>query len=283
MKTGIIVQARTSSTRLPEKVLLELPYNSGIKVLSQVIRRLKKSQRADLIIVATTTDEEDQKIIDLAMQEQVRSFRGSKANVLERYYLAAKENNLDHVVRITSDCPCIDPELIDYFISEHLKENADYTSASLQSKYPHGLDVEVMKFSALEKAYQQAKEGFEKEHVTIFMYRSHPELFRIHTIGVPSEYTDPGIRITLDTKEDYTLLCAVFDYLYAGNQYFGLKEIFGLFKLKPWLKNINSQIIQKKVFDTIEEEAVEAVKILKMQDLNKSAQFLEKEVVNKGI
>jgi spore coat polysaccharide biosynthesis protein SpsF len=278
MKTGIIVQARTSSTRLPEKVLLELPYNSGVKVLSQVIRRLKKSQKADLIIIATTTDEEDQKIIDIAIHEQVFSFRGSKANVLERYYLAAKENKLDHIVRITSDCPCIDPGLIDYFIAEHLKNNADYTSVSLQSRYPHGLDVEVIKFSALEKAYQQAKEDFEKEHVTMFIYRSHPELFRIHTIDAPAEYTDPAIRITLDTKDDYTLLCAVFDYLYSKNEYFDVKEIFGLFKAKPWLKHINSQVVQKKVFDTLEEEIEEALKILNLRDLNKASSFLKEHI-----
>jgi spore coat polysaccharide biosynthesis protein SpsF len=281
MKTGVIVQARTSSTRLPEKVLLELPYGSGIKVLAQVIRRLKKSSMTDTIIIATTTDDEDQKIIDVARGEKVLSFRGSKENVLERYYLAAKENKLDHVVRITSDCPCIDPGLIDYFIQEHLKENADYTSSALKFKYPHGLDVEVMKFSALEKAYLEAKENFEKEHVTIFIYRSRPELFKIHTIQAPEEYRDPLIRITLDTKEDYTLLCAVYDDLYSKNPLFGLKEIFELFKTKPWLKNINSSVIQKKVFNTLEEEVEEAIRVLKLQDLNKAVEYLQKQMFNK--
>jgi spore coat polysaccharide biosynthesis protein SpsF len=274
MKTGVIVQARTSSTRLPEKVLLELPYGGGIKVLNQVIRRLKKASELNSIIIATTTDTEDSRIVAVAEQEKVLSFRGSKENVLERYYLAAKENRLDHVVRVTSDCPCIDPELIDHCVRQHLKENADYTSTSLADKYPHGLDVEVMKFTALEKAYQEAKENFEKEHVTIFIYRSHPELFKIHALHAPEEYWDPSIRITLDTKEDYALLCAVYDYLYVKNEYFGIKEIFALFRSKPWLKNINNNIVQKKVFDTREEELEEAMKILDLQDLKRAKQYL---------
>ncbi|HXA01456.1 MAG TPA: glycosyltransferase family protein [Cytophagaceae bacterium] len=280
MKIGCIIQARTSSTRLPEKVLKELPFNSGVSVLRQVIRRVKKSSKVNVIIIATTEDSEDEKIIDISLRENVLWFRGSKENVLERYYLAAKENDLDHVVRITSDCPCIDPVLIDHFIEEHLKENADYTSTQAQSRYPHGLDVEVMKFEALEKAYQQAKEDFEKEHVTMFMYRSRPDIFRIHTIEAPAEHRDSGIRITLDTKDDYTLLCTVFDYLYNKNEYFGVKEIFDLFKSKPWLKEINSHIAQKKVFNTLNEEIEEAIKILKLQDFNKASSLL-KEYIRK--
>jgi spore coat polysaccharide biosynthesis protein SpsF len=275
MKTGVIVQARTSSARLPEKVLLELPYGSGVKVLAQVIRRLKKASELNTIIIATTTDQEDQKIVDVAEQEKVFSFRGSKENVLERYYLAAKENKLDHVVRITSDCPCIDPSLIDRCVQEHLKADADYTSTSLQYKYPHGLDVEVMKFSALEKAYQEAQENFEREHVTIYIYRSRPTHFKIHSIQAPEEYRDASIRVTLDTKEDYALVCAVYDYLYSKNPYFGVSEIFQLFKDKPWLKNINSSIVQKKVFNTLEEEVEEAVKILRMQDMERAVKILQ--------
>jgi spore coat polysaccharide biosynthesis protein SpsF len=283
MKIGCIIQARTSSTRLPEKVLKELPFNSGTSVLQQVIRRVKKSSKVNIVIVATTEDTEDKKITEVALKENVLCFRGSKENVLERYYLAARENKLDHVIRITSDCPCIDPGLIDQFIEEHLKKNADYTSAPAGSRYAHGLDVEVMKFSALEKAYQEAKENFEKEHVTIFMYRSRPDLFKLHTVFVPEEFRDQDIRITLDTIDDYTLLCAVFDYLYSRNEYFGVKEIFDLFKEKPWLKNINSNVLQKKIFNTLAEEAEEAVKILKLSDLNRSAQFLQKEIINKKI
>ena len=105
---GAIIQARTSSTRLPGKVLLELPYGSGITVLQQVIRRLKQSKKIDTIVVATTEDKADDAIVDIASRESVSSFRGSKENVLERYYLAAKSFGLETIVRITSDCPCID-------------------------------------------------------------------------------------------------------------------------------------------------------------------------------
>ncbi len=104
---GAVIQARTSSTRLPNKVLLELPYRSGITVLQHVIRRVKQSQKIEVIVVATTEDNADDSIVNIALREGVLCFRGSKENVLERYYLAAKKHKLDSVVRITSDCPCI--------------------------------------------------------------------------------------------------------------------------------------------------------------------------------
>ena len=141
MKIGAIVQARTSSTRLPEKVLLELPYGSGITVLQQVIRRLKASEKINQIIIATTTDDADDKIISIAKKENVQFFRGSKENVLERYYLAAKENDLDVIVRITSDCPCIDTPIVDSIINEHVNSKSDYTSNTLIRTYPDGLDA----------------------------------------------------------------------------------------------------------------------------------------------
>lgn len=273
MKIGAIVQARTSSTRLPQKVLKNLPYDSDITVLEQVIRRLKQSKKLNEIIIATTTDENDKKIVDIAEKEIVQWFRGSKDNVLERYYLAAAENNLDVIVRITSDCPCVDPEVVDLIINNHIKNESDYTSNTLTRTFPVGLDVEVISFKTLESCYDNASTDLEKEHVTLYVHNNLNQFKTKNIVLNESEMYD--IRITLDTEEDYALLCAIFDYLYMDDKLFKLNEIIGLFKHKPWLKLINKKIMAKKSFETFEDELEEALFILKMQELNNVKKFLE--------
>ncbi|MCD6238898.1 MAG: glycosyltransferase family protein [Thermotogae bacterium] len=278
MEIAAIIQARTSSTRLPQKVLKELSYNSGITCLEQVIRRVKKSKKLNEIIIATTEGKEDDDIVKIAQKESVKYFRGSKENVLSRYYFAAKENNIDVIVRITSDCPCIDPDIIDLVIDTHINKMADYTSNTLTRTYPHGLDVEVFNFNALEEAYKKATKDFEKEHVTPYIYKN-PQRFKINILKAPKELYAPDIRITLDTEEDYALLCAVFDYLYPKNEYFNAYDIVNLFKEKPWLKLINKRVVQKKILNTLEEEIKEAIKILDLQDLKRARDFLQKSLV----
>jgi len=174
LKTGAIIQARTSSTRLPQKVLKELPQGSGITVLGQVIRRLKRAGRLNEIIVATTEDTEDTEIIEIAKKEGVNNYRGSRRDVLKRFYGAAKQNGLDVIVRITSDCPCIDPDLIDLIIDKHSYTKADYTTNTLVRTFPYGLDMEVLNFTVLEKACDEAKDMYEREHVTPFIYKKQP-------------------------------------------------------------------------------------------------------------
>ncbi|MDI6723953.1 MAG: glycosyltransferase family protein [Methanobacterium sp.] len=273
MKIGAIVQARTSSTRLPDKVLKKLPYNSNITVLEQVIRRLKESKKLNEIVIATTTDDNDKKIVEIAKKENVPWFRGSKNNVLERYYLAAAENNLDVVVRITSDCPCVDPEVVDLIIENHLKNDSDYTSNTLTRTYPVGLDVEVINFKSLKKCYDNAGTDLEKEHVTLYVHNNLNQFKTKNIVFNEPEMSD--IRITLDTEEDYALLCAVFDYLYEDNELFKLNQIIDLFKHKPWLKLINKKIMAKKSFKTFEDQLEEALIILEMQELNDVKKFLE--------
>jgi len=272
-KIGAIVQARTSSTRLPEKVLLDLPYGSGVNVLQQVIRRLKASKHINQIITATTTDDADTKIVNTAKKENVLFFRGSKDNVLERYYLAAKENDLDIIVRITSDCPCIDPEIVDEVLSTHLKKRSDYTSNTLIRTFPVGLDVEVISLQTLEKCYNNAKKDLEKEHVTLYV---HNNLDKFKTENVSLEGTDRSqIRITLDTEEDYALLCSVFDYLYEPDEFFKYNDIINLFEGKPWLSLINKKIVAKKSFKTVDDEFNEALRILELQELKNARKFLQ--------
>jgi spore coat polysaccharide biosynthesis protein SpsF len=271
---GAIIQARTSSTRLPGKVLLELPYGSGITVLQQVIRRLKQSKKIDTIVVATTEDKADDAIVDIASREGVSSFRGSKENVLERYYLAAKTFGLDTIVRITSDCPCIDASLVDATIGHYYAENADYSSISATRTFPHGLDNEVFSFAVLEMAYKNAAKDYEKEHVTPYIYKTNPDKFKISFLDAPGGLCRPDIRVTLDTEEDYVLLCAVFDYLYGVNQFFDAVKIVSLFDQKPWLALISRKVIQKKVLDSLEDEVAEALRVLEFQDLGRVKDLL---------
>ena len=275
MKIGAIVQARTASTRLPGKILSELPYHSGITVLQQVIRRLKKAAGLNEIIVATTINDEDKIIVDAALNENVGWSRGSADNVLERYYSAARESKLDIIVRVTSDCPCIDPEIVGRVIAEHLERGSDYTSNSLIGTFPHGMDAEVINFEALERAYREATKDYEREHVTPYIYKTKSSMFRISGLEAPHEFYAPDIRVTLDTEDDYALLCAVFDYLYPMDEFFGIEDIMSLFREKPWLRLINRKSIQKKIFESFEEEAEEAVRILKLQDLRRVKQFIE--------
>lgn len=274
MKIGAVIQARTSSKRFPGKILKYLPYDTNITVLEQVIHRLKKSKKLNEIIIATTTDENDRKIVEIAKKENVSFYEGSKNNVLERYYLAAKKNDLDVVVRITSDCPCMDPDIVDLVLETHLNKNSDYTSNTLMRTFPVGLDVEVMSFQTLEKCYNNAKTDLEKEHVTFYVHNNLNK-FKIENV-VANGPNESRIRITLDTEEDYILLCAIFDYLYKNDEIFKLKEILKLFKDKPWLILINEKIIAKKSYETFEDEIKDALRVLELQELNNAKELLQK-------
>jgi len=238
MKIGVVIQARISSTRLPGKILLNLPYGSKMTVLQQVIRRVKRAKKINRIIIATTTKKVDDVIVKIAQKEGVDCFRGSESNVLERYYLAARKYKLDTIVRVTSDCPCIDPTILDKLITTHQNTKADFTSNCLTKTFPHGVDAEVFKFATLETAYKNASLDFEKEHVSEYI-PNNPKRFRIVEYKASKKYYAPDIRITLDTKEDYTLFCLVFLLLYKKNHFFDTLDIINLFTKNPWIKLIN--------------------------------------------
>ncbi len=273
--TGVIIQARTGSTRLPSKILKDLPYGSGTTVLEQVIRRVQKSKQTDIIVIATTKKNEDDIIVDIARQCGVKWFRGSSADVLSRYYHAAAAFQIDTVVRITSDCPCIDPWIIDKCISSFTERNVDYLSNTLSRSFPHGLDVEVFSFRALTKAFNEATSPQQREHVTPFIIGNRDRFLHGFIRAEADEY-GPEIRITLDTEDDYMLLCLVFDYLYQCNPFFGVKEIVSLFRRKPFLNLINRKILQKRPCNSLEEEFSEALKLLELQDLHEIAALIKK-------
>ena len=273
-KIGVIIQARTGSTRLPEKVLLDLPCGSGIPVLQQVVSRCRRSKYASEIIVATTNNPSDDRIVELVERLKVKIFRGSETDVLERYYKAAKKYELDVVVRITADCPCVDAEIIDLLIEKHLDSGADYTSNTLQRTFPHGLDVEIIEFRALEIAHYECKNPKMREHVTMYIY-SNPQQFKCENVKAPAELTLPELRITLDDRRDYILLCSIYDYLYVTHRNFSWKEIIELVRQKPWLMEINKDVRQKRVFSSMKEEISEAIRYLKLQEFTGVAEILE--------
>ena len=282
MNIVCIIQARTTSSRLPNKVLLDLPYGSGITVLEQVINRVKKCKYVNNIVVATTDNETDDRIEILCKKIGISCTRGSEDNVLSRYYKAAKESKADMIVRITSDCPCIDPEVIDNLVVKHLEEKNDYTSNSLKRSFPHGLDCEIFSFDLLEEANNNATEKFEKEHVTPYFYKTKKEKYKIGNLVLKNSEGYEKIRITLDSKEDYTLLCLVYDYLYnKEKEIFTCKDIVKLFLEKPWLFNINNNIEQKKVCLNLDEEIEESLRILNKQDLNRAEKYLKEQYYGK--
>lgn len=264
-----------TSTRLPGKVAKELPYGSGITVLEQVARRLGRCRAVDQVIVAATTDKADAPLGRLAAKAGAQFFRGSKEDVLERYYKAALKFKLDTVVRITSDCPCVDPALVDDLVAVHRQAGADYTANVVRLTFPDGFDAEVFSFAALKAAHEQARDKADREHVTSYL-RSHAELFKVVSAEAPAGSRRPDLRVTLDTAEDYLLLCAVYDNLYAPGRPFGLGEVLRLFAAKPWLEEINRRSLAKKKFASRREEFRRAVELLELQELGQAAAALKK-------
>jgi spore coat polysaccharide biosynthesis protein SpsF len=240
MKIIAIVQARMGSTRLPGKAMIEL---GGRTVLQRVTERLRHSSRLQDILVATTSNAADDVIVRECQRLGVSSFRGSEHDVLDRYYRAASEHRADSVVRITSDCPLIDPVLVDQAIRVFLEADADYLNNASPRTYPRGLDVEVMKMSALEKAWRVARQPHEREHVTPYLYE-HPELFQLAALTGATDYS--RYRWTLDTPNDLQMLTALYSKL-GDRDDFSWEEIISIMEREPQLAKINAEVVQKSL------------------------------------
>jgi spore coat polysaccharide biosynthesis protein SpsF len=242
-KIAAIIQARMGSTRLPGKIMKDL---KGKPVLWHVIERVKQAKNIDQIIIATTILKRDKIIFEKAQEWGVEVYRGSEDDVLERYYEAAVENNVDTVVRITSDCPLIDPKVIDEII-KYYNDNG-YTlvtnaGSDLKNRtYPRGLDTEVFSFNVLEEAFNKAEEKYQREHVTPYIYENYDDIYYYKNDKDLSNY-----RLTLDTKEDYELIKVIYDKLYYGKHDFYLDEIIELLDNNKELLKLNKNIRQKKI------------------------------------
>jgi len=168
--------------------------------------------------------------------------RGSVRDVLSRFILATEMTGADHVVRVTADCPCIDPDVIDRVVMHHISSQCDYTSNTRPRTFPHGLDVEVVTATALTIADRQGATEAEREHVTPFI-RSRPHQFRLGNVEARPDETMPDLRVTLDTAEDYIVLQAIFDL--APNEDFHAAELVKLVAAHPWISSINRNVRQK--------------------------------------
>ena len=205
MKILAITQARLGSNRLPEKILKEI---SKMSILEIHLKRLLKSKLITKLVVATTNESEVDKIIKIASKLKVSFFKGSMDNVLDRFYKAAINENPDLIVRVTSDCPLIDPDLVDKVIDFVITKDLDYCSNTLFPTFPDGVDVEVFKFSALTKAYSEATMLSELEHVTPYIWKN--STFLGGSLFTSDCYTNDidysKFRITVDTPEDFLVI-----------------------------------------------------------------------------
>lgn len=235
-KVLTIIQARKRSTRLPSKPLMDL---AGRTVLEHVIDRVSQSKLTGELIVATTVNRADLSIVKLCADMGVSVYCGCEEDPLERYYQAARLFGCSHVVRIKSDCPLIDPEIIDEAIGVHLESGADYTTNTLQRTYPVGQDVEILTNETLRRLWQSAVLFSEREHITIHI-ANNPDSFKICHLKYGENLSDK--RWTLDYPEDYELLRTIFNSIYHKNRDFRMKDILEFLSENPELEDLNVHI-----------------------------------------
>ena len=244
MKTVVIVQARMNSTRLPGKVMLLL---AGETMLARLLERLRRVKKANAVVIATTTNSSDDVIALWAQAHDVTCHRGSELDVLARYAEAAREAAADVVVRVTSDCPLLDPVLVDQAITAFEVGDCDYVSNMLPPTWPYGMAVEVFSIATLIQAHREAIQDAEREHVTPFIYW-HPERYRLKNLTSPENLSHH--RWTVDTPEDYQLVQLIFDSLYRIHPEFALADVLSVMQTHPDWMRINQHIAQKQATPT---------------------------------
>ena len=231
------------STRLPGKVMMDL---CGSPVIEHVVNRLSRSKLIDKIIIATSIDSNNLPIIDFCQENDIDCFVGSEDDVLDRYYKTAINYNVksdDIIIRITSDCPLIDPFVVDKVIEEHLLNNNDYTSNVIDCTYPDGLDCEVFNFSTLKDAWVNANLSSQREHVTLYI-RNNPDKFKLANVKHHKDLSE--LRWTLDEKEDFIFIDEIYKNLFNKSSFFTMEDILDLIKEKPNLLKINSEFIRNE-------------------------------------
>ena len=237
-KIVTIIQARMGSSRLPGKVILPL---AGKPLLLRMYERVASSKYAGEIVIAITEDESDNELAVLCQKNNLNFFRGSSVDLLDRHYKTAKKYDAEAIVKIPSDCPLIDSDIIDKVILYYINnsDKFDFVSNLHPPSYPDGNDVEIMSIKTLEYAWINAKKEFEREHTTPYIWEN-SDKFRIGNVlwetGLDYSMTH---RFTIDYKEDYEFIKRVYDELYHKNPRFGLNDILSLLKEQPDIKKIN--------------------------------------------
>jgi glutamate-1-semialdehyde aminotransferase/spore coat polysaccharide biosynthesis protein SpsF (cytidylyltransferase family)/predicted dehydrogenase len=263
-----IIQARMGSSRLPGKSLAMI---EGRPMLWHVIQRAKRALLVDRVVVATSTSPTDDVIVQMCLDEGVPCHRGSEADVLDRFYAAARAEKAAHVVRITADCPLIDPEVIDRVVRRFLRGDLDYASNAMVRSYPDGLDTEVFSFSALEKAWHEAVKVSEREHVTPYL-RS--EKFRTANVENHSTSSYQHYRWTVDETEDLEFIRSVYE-AFRGRDTFGMKDVLQLLEKTPALEKMNSAIVSNRgYYKSLFEDA--RAMAAPQRPIEKSKQWIER-------
>jgi spore coat polysaccharide biosynthesis protein SpsF len=241
MNIVTVIQARRGSTRLPDKVMLPL---AGAPLLVRMAERVRAARLAGTVVVATTTDAHDDAVEVLCEAAGLTCFRGHPTDLLDRHYQAGRAYGADVVLKIPSDCPLIDPAVIDRTIARFLERPGtfDFVSNLHPPTYPDGNDVEIMPMAVLETAWREAEKPHEREHTTPFIW-DRPERFRLGNVAWESglDYS-MSHRFTIDYREDYEFIRAVFEELYAENPLFGLADILRLLEEKPEIYAINAHL-----------------------------------------
>jgi spore coat polysaccharide biosynthesis protein SpsF len=238
MRVVGIIQARMGSTRLPGKVLKDI---CGETMLARVVRRVQRARTLSQVIVATTISPADDLLVAECKRLEVTVFRGAEQDVLDRYYWAAQANLAEAVVRITSDCPLIDPGVVDQVVYAFLSAEPDYASNTLERTYPRGLDIEVMAAASLERAWREAREFYQRVHVTPYFYEN-PNLFCLLSVKAESDYS--GYRLTVDTPEDLVFVQKVYARL-KNDISTTWMNVVQLLAREPALIELNRHIQQK--------------------------------------
>ncbi len=234
-----IIQARTTSSRLPNKVLMNIEEKP---MVFWVLKRVAKAKTLKQIILAIPEGRDNDPLAYFAKENKILCYRGSENDVLSRYYEAAKQFKATTIVRITADCPFIDPKIIDQVVLSHKRSKADYTSNVIERTFPRGFDVEVFSFKALEEAYFKAEGNFRREHVTPYFFEN-PNVFKLHNVMAKKETARPELRLTVDTKEDFELTEKV--YSHFKNKMFYSRDLIKYLDSRPELKSPNKDISQK--------------------------------------
>jgi spore coat polysaccharide biosynthesis protein SpsF len=241
MRVIAVLQARTGSSRLPGKVMADL---AGKPLLARVIERAQVVPGVHIVVVATTQAERDRPILELANACGAKAYAGSEEDVLDRYYQAARQFGGEVVVRLTADCPLLDPGVSARVLERYLKGDVDYASNTLAPTFPDGLDTEVFSFAALERAWRESGLASEREHVTPYIWKN-PLKFRL--AGITDEVNRSGLRWTVDEAQDLEFVRAVYKHLYRdGEPPFGMDEVLALLETKPELKAMNTGFLRNE-------------------------------------
>ncbi len=232
MKIIALIQARMSSSRLPGKVLRDI---AGRPMLLHVVDRTRRASAIDHVVVVTSTHIDDDDIEALCHTNEVPYFRGSLDDVLDRYYQAALHFRAKSIIRITADCPLLDPEIVDKIVQTFHSGAYDYVSNTIECTFPDGLDVEVFKFATLKRAWQEACLKSEREHVTAYIYK-HPEFFNLGSVKHDVDLS--SLRWTVDTARDLEFVRAV--YSHFNDTTFRMREILSLLRDHPEISNLNT-------------------------------------------